>query len=181
MVATPDSRLTLTAMPDLTLRERFNNMRRSLRWSWADIDRITGRRQTSTNISKGVPNWARLAIVADERYQQLLRLHLIDALRLRLDYEWTLVRRSPLVYHFVSPYSANHHVSLTFAPGRFVLSGNVKELSALCEELRLLYPDAKAEKSEDGAPGVAFRLLPKTADDDRLSGYLAEHALSLDL
>lgn len=168
-------------MPDLTLRKRFNNLRRSLRWTWADIDRITGRRQTSTNISKGVPNWARLAIVADEKYQQLLQLHLLDAVRLRLDYEWTLVQRSLEVYTFVAPYSANHQVVLTFAPGRFRLSGNVKELANLCEELRLLYPDATTEKDNDGYPGVAFRLLPKTVNDERLSTYLDEHALSLEL
>jgi hypothetical protein len=168
-------------MSDLPLRERFNNLRRSLRWTWADIDRITGRRQTSTNISKGVPNWARLAIVADEKYQQLLQLHLIDAVRLRLDYEWTLVQRSPAVYTFITPYSANHRIMLTFAPGRFMLSGNAKALSSLCEEFRLLYPDATTEKDNDGYPGVAFKLLPKTVNDERLSTYLDEHALSLEL
>lgn len=168
-------------MPDLPLRERFNNLRRSLRWTWADIDRITGRRQTSTNISKGVPNWARLAIVADENYQKLLQLHLIDAVRLRLDYEWTLVQRSPKVYNFVAPYSIHHQIVLTFAPGSFHLSGNARELTDLCTELRLLYPDAAVEKDIDGFDGVVFRLLPKAANDERLSTYLANHALSLEL
>ena len=167
--------------PSPSLRDRFNNLRRSLRWSWADIDRITGRRQSSTNISKGVPNWARLAIVADETYQELLHLHLIDAVRLRLAYEWTLVRRSATLYHFIAPHQPNQRIELTFAPGRFRLAGNARELTDLQEELRLLYPDAAPDKDEAGRPGMTFKLIPKDPAEDRLNGYLAEHGLSLEI
>jgi hypothetical protein len=73
-----------------TLHERFKALREAMTWSWADVDRITGRKNARTNITKRVPAWAHLAIEAHETYEPRLQLHVIDAINQRLGDEWPL-------------------------------------------------------------------------------------------
>ena len=46
---------------------RFNRMKAAMGWTWADIERITGRKHPRTNFSKKVPSWVMLAVVVWER------------------------------------------------------------------------------------------------------------------
>lgn len=146
-------------------------------WSWKDIDRITGRSDTGSNISKGVPNWARLAIVANERYQHLLRLHVIDTIRRELGYEWTLRQRSPDAFSFTPPHPPGHHVTLTFTYGRLQLAGNSPELSEIVTILSGLYPAPISERPTNDTTITTFNLTATDDPEGRLERYLCEHGL----
>jgi hypothetical protein len=104
-----------------TLHERFKALREAMTWSWADVDRITGRKNARTNITKRVPAWAHLAIEAHETYEPRLQLHVIDAINQTED-------------------SPGNSIELTFAPGSFILSSKRLRLEGLIEQLASLYP-----------------------------------------
>jgi hypothetical protein len=161
----------------LTLRQRFNTLRKTMAWSWKDIDQITGRSDTGSNISKGVPNWARLAIVANERYQHLLRLHIIDAVRRELGYEWTLRQRTSDEFSFTPPHPVGHHVTLIFNSGRFQLLSNSPQLSAITPILNELHPSPTVEKQTNGTTTITFNLAPTNDPAAQLERYLGEHGL----
>jgi hypothetical protein len=113
-------------------------------WSWADVDRITGRKNARTNITKRVPAWAHLA---HETYEPRLQLHVIDAINQRLGDEWQM-RQEPsggIVYQ--SDANSDNSINLTFAPGAFILGGKGPRLEGLMEQLESLYPYSVQETS----------------------------------
>ncbi|TXF89313.1 hypothetical protein FUA23_11245 [Neolewinella aurantiaca] len=164
-------------MPVPTLRQRFNALRKTMAWSWKDIDQITGRSDTGSNISKGVPNWARLAIVANERYQHLLRLHIIDAVRREIGYEWTLRQRSDCEFTFTPPHPVGHHITLSFSPAQLLLLSNSPHLSKIIHLLNEIHPSIKTEKRNNGNTATTFCLTPTNDPPTQLKQYLDEHAL----
>lgn len=130
-----------------TLHERFKALREAMTWSWADVDRITGRKNARTNITKRVPAWAHLAIEAHETYEPRLQLHVVDAINQRLGDEWQM-RQEPsggIVYQSVT--NPDNSINLTFAPGAFTLSGKGLRLEGLMEQLESLYPYSVPETS----------------------------------
>lgn len=146
-------------------------------WSWKDIDRITGRSDTGSNISRGVPNWARLAIVTNERYQHLLRLHVIDAVRRELDYEWTLRQRTPDEFSFTPPHPVGHHVTLIFSNGQFQLVSNSPQLPPIIAIFSELYPTPTIEKLTNDTTIATFTLTATNDPAAQLERYLGEHGL----
>jgi hypothetical protein len=146
-------------------------------WSWKDIDHITGRSDTGSNISKGVPNWARLAIVANERYQHLLRLHIIDAVRRELGYEWTLRQRALNEFSFTPPHPIGHHVTLVFTYGQFQLLSNSSRLSAIIAVFSDLYPVPTTAKLANETTITTFKLTATNEPEAKLEQYLGEHGL----
>lgn len=164
-------------IPPPSLRQRFKTLRKNMNWSWKDIDRITGRKNTLSNISKGVPNWARLAIVTNERYQHLLRLHVIDAVRRELGYEWTLRRRSPEAFSFTPPHPVGHHLTLFFGYGQFRLVSNSPRMTEVSELFNDLYAAPESQKHPDGSTELIFPLVATVAAERQLNAYLEEHGL----
>jgi len=146
-------------------------------WSWKDIDRITGRKNTGSNISKGVPNWARLAIVTDDRYQHLLRLHVVDAVRREVGYEWTLRRRASGEFTFTPPHPVGDHVTIVFTPGRFRLVSNSPSFQAVVARFTDLYPAPKVEKHPDGNAVATFPLSASADPSAQLDLYLETYGL----
>jgi hypothetical protein len=130
-----------------TLHERFKALREAMTWSWADVDRITGRKNARTNITKRVPAWAHLAIEAHETYEPRLQLHVIDAINQRLGDEWLLKQESLEAIVFQTEDNPNNSIELTFAPGSFILSSKSLRLEGLMEQLSSLYPYSVQETS----------------------------------
>jgi hypothetical protein len=161
----------------LTLRQRFNTLRKTMAWSWKDIDQITGRSDTGSNISKGVPNWASLAIVANERYQHLLRLHIIDAVRRKIGYEWTLRQRTSDEFSFTPPHPVGHHLTLIFSYGKFQLLSNSPQISTVTAIFSDLYPLVETEKTIDGNTVVTFILTATNEPKAQLEQYLEKYGL----
>lgn len=162
-----------------SLRDRFDALRRTMRWTWADVDRITGRKKSGTNISKGVPNWARLAIVAHETYQRQLRLHVVDAVRLRLGPGWALVQRVRDDYAFVPDDGAEPIIRVRFVPGGGVVSGNGARFAGLLTDLTELYGPPTASREQNGLFVVTFPLAPPPEGADPLAAYVAQHGVVL--
>lgn len=148
-------------------------------WSWKDIDQITGRSDTGSNISKGVPNWARLAIVTNERYQHLLRLHIIDAVRRELGYEWTLRQRPLDEFSFTPPHPVGHHLTLIFTYGQFQLLSNSPKLPAVIAIFKDLYPSPTTKRLSNGSTITTFSLTATKTPEAQLEQYLGEHGLPL--
>jgi hypothetical protein len=130
-----------------TLHERFKALREALNWSWADVDRITGRKNSRTNITKRVPAWAHLAIEAHETYEARLQLHVIDAINQRLGDEWPLKQTSSGGILFQRDSDPDASIELTFAPGTFTLSSKSPRLEGLLEQLAALYPYSVQESA----------------------------------
>lgn len=130
-----------------TLHERFKALREAMTWSWADVDRITGRKNARTNITKRVPAWAHLAIEAHETYEPRLQLHVIDAINQRLGDEWILTQEQSGRIVYMSDTTPGNNINLTFAPGAFILSGKGPRLEGLMEQLASLYPYSVQETS----------------------------------
>lgn len=130
-----------------TLHERFKALREAMTWSWADVDRITGRKNARTNITKRVPAWAHLAIKAHETYEPRLQLHVIDAINQRLGDEWLLKQESSVAIVFQTKDSPGNSIELTFAPGSFTLSSKGPRFEGLLEQLASLYPYSVQETS----------------------------------
>jgi hypothetical protein len=164
-------------MVNQTIRQRFDQLRSAMSWSWADIDRITGRKFTRTNISKGVPNWARLAINTHESYQNILRLHLLDSLRLRLGFEWSLTERVPREYTFIPPHPIGDYITISFSSGQFHLTGNSNLLPQVIEEFTLLHPSLKSNTTISSLPIATFLIHPNSSFEEVFTPYLAEHAI----
>jgi hypothetical protein len=141
------------------MRDRFNAMRTAMRWSWKDIDTITGRKNASTNIAKRVPAWSHLAIEVHEGYQALLQLHLVEIIRLRLGREWKFNRLSGGAIMFISDVRMQNEefpwIELSFGPGDFQMTGNTSRLIELVEQLKQLHP--RIEKISDVSEEYAFR------------------------
>jgi hypothetical protein len=123
-----------------TIRQRFDALRKAMNWSWSDVDRITGRKNSATNITKRVPAWAHLAIEAHETYEARLQLHVIDAINQRLGDEWPLKQTSSTQLVFQRNSAPDTRIELTFAPGTFTLSSKSPRLEGLLEQLAALYP-----------------------------------------
>lgn len=123
-----------------TIRQRFDTLRKAMNWSWADIDRITGRKNAATNITKRVPAWAHLAIEAHEAYEPRLQLHIIDSINQRLGDEWQLTPTSTGTTIFQSLSRPEDQIELSFAPASFRLHGKARRLEGLVEQLAALYP-----------------------------------------
>jgi hypothetical protein len=130
-----------------TLHERFKALREAMTWSWADVDRITGRKNARTNITKRVPAWAHLAIEAHETYEPRLQLHVIDAINQRLGDKWLLKQEPSGAIIFQTEDSPGNSIELTFAPGSFILSSKRLRLEGLLEQLASLYPYSVQETS----------------------------------
>ncbi|SEQ61423.1 hypothetical protein [Neolewinella agarilytica] len=130
-----------------TIRDRFDTLRKAMNWAWSDIDRITGRKNAATNITKRVPAWAHLAIEAHETYEPRLQLHVIDAINQRLGDEWLLKQEPSGAIAYQSNGDFNDEINLTFAPGAFILSGKGPRLEGLMEQLESLYPYSVPETS----------------------------------
>jgi hypothetical protein len=130
-----------------TLHERFKALREAMTWSWADVDRITGRKNARTNITKRVPAWAHLAIEAHETYEPRLQLHVIDAINQRLGDEWLLKQEPSGAIVYQSDTDSDNSINLIFAPGTFILSGKGPRLEGLLEQLGSLYPYSVQETS----------------------------------
>lgn len=130
-----------------TIRQRFDTLRKAMNWAWTDVDRITGRKNAATNITKRVPAWAHLAIEAHETYEPRLQLHVIDAINQRLGDKW-LLKQEPLgAVIFQTEGSPGSSIELTFAPGSFILSSKSLRLEGLLEQLASLYPYSVQETS----------------------------------
>lgn len=126
-----------------SLRERFDAMRRAMRWSWKDIDMLTGRKNARTNIAKRVPVWSTLAIHAHEGYEVLLRHHIVSLLSLHLGQSWSLKKLSYGQLYFIHDGSRGKKVAgidLDFYDGGFILSSDSSILYELAEKLKSLYP-----------------------------------------
>lgn len=123
------------------MRQRFDNLRRAMNWSWEDINRLTGRKSAQTNISKRVPAWAHLAIETNEVYLRRLELHLIDAIAQRLGPSWTINVDHPDQTQFISQAGPDSPLILTITNDHFTLSGNHDRLPILAEQLASLYPN----------------------------------------
>jgi hypothetical protein len=130
-----------------TLHKRFKALREATTWSWADVDRITGRKNARTNITKRVPAWAHLAIEAHETYEPRLQLHVIDAINQRLGDEWLLKQEPSGAIVFQTEDSPSNSIELTFAPGSFILSSKNLRLEGLLKQLATLYPYSVPETS----------------------------------
>ncbi len=130
-----------------SIRQRFDTFRKAMNWTWTDIDRITGRKNAATNITKRVPAWAHLAIEAHETYEPRLQLHVIDAINQRLGDEWILTEEPSGKIVYQSDSDSNNNINLTFAPGAFILSGKGPRLEGLIEQLESLYPYSVPETS----------------------------------
>lgn len=130
-----------------TLHERFKALREAMTWSWADVDRITGRKNARTNITKRVPAWAHLAIEAHETYEPRLQLHVIDAINQRLGDEWQLTQEGLGTIVYWSATNSDNKITLAFAPGAFNLSSKGQRLEGLVEQLASLYPYSVQETS----------------------------------
>lgn len=128
-----------------TLHERFKALREAMSWSWEDVDRITGRKNARTNITKRVPAWAHLAIEAHETYEPRLRLHVIDAINQRLGDEWLLTQEPSGTILYTSKTAPDTNIKLTFAPGTFTLRSKAPRLEGLIEQLAALYPNPEKE------------------------------------
>jgi hypothetical protein len=123
-----------------TIRQRFDTFRKAMNWAWTDIDRITGRKNAATNITKRVPAWAHLAIEAHEAYEPRLQLHVIDAINQRLGDEWLLIQEPSRTILFQRNSDPDTSIELIFAPGTFTLSSKGPRLEGLLEQLAALYP-----------------------------------------
>lgn len=130
-----------------TIRQRFDTFRKAMNWAWSDIDRITGRKNSATNITKRVPAWAHLAIEAHEAYEPRLQLHVIDAINQRLGDEWLLKQEPSGSIIYQSDTNSDNNIKLAFAPGAFTLSGKGPRLEGLMEQLESLYPYSVPETS----------------------------------
>jgi hypothetical protein len=128
----------------LTIRERFDRLRQAMRWSWKDIDTITGRKNSCSNIAKRVPAWSKLAITVHESYETLLHSHLLEIIALRLGRNWKSTILSGGVVMFIgqerAPDGELEWMDLSFNPGEALMTGNTSQLSELVEQLRRLYP-----------------------------------------
>jgi hypothetical protein len=130
-----------------TIRQRFDTFRKAMNWAWTDIDRITGRKNAATNITKRVPAWAHLAIEAHEAYEPRLQLHVIDAINQRLGDEWLLIQEPSGTIAYQKENAPENSIDLTFAPGAFILGSKGLRLEGLIEQLASLYPYSVQEAS----------------------------------
>ena len=123
-----------------TIRQRFDTLRKAMNWAWADIDRITGRKNAATNITKRVPAWAHLAIETHETYEPRLQLHVIDSINQRLGDEWQLTPTSTGTIIFQPLDRPEDQIELSFTPASFSLQSKARRLEGLVEQLAALYP-----------------------------------------
>jgi hypothetical protein len=123
-----------------TIRQRFDALRKAMNWSWSDVDRITGRKNSATNITKRVPAWAHLAIEAHETYEARLQLHVMDAINQRLGDEWLLMQAASGGIIFQTEDDTEEVIELSFCPGSFALNGKSLRMEGLLEQLATLYP-----------------------------------------
>ena len=138
-----------------TLRSRFNHLRQALHWSWADIDRITGRKQSRTNISKRVPAWAHLAIVAHESYRRLLERQIADAVHQRLGPDtWTVHYTTNGDTFFINSApdapSPVPWANLAFTPTTFTINAPAAVLQQLAPLLPPLYSPTPPVAADEG-------------------------------
>jgi hypothetical protein len=128
----------------LSIRERFDQLRQAMRWSWKDVDEITGRKNTCSNIAKRVPAWSKLAIDVYESYETLLRRHLLEIITLRLGRNWESTMLSGGAVMFVGDEKTQSGelvwMELSFSPGEVFILGNTSQLHELAEQLSQLYP-----------------------------------------
>ena len=149
------------------LKQRFNNFRKAMQWTWKDIDTLTGRKHARTNISKRVPAWAMLGIHAHERYQDQLFVHLIQVLKFALGSIWRMSLLSDNTVLYMSSENPSLWVDLKQNEIGFRLRSNSTTVWGLKSMLATLYKiDLQPHWDEEEDPSVNEWLLQPRFDGD---------------
>jgi hypothetical protein len=134
-----------------------------MRWSWKDIDLITGRKNARTNIAKRVPAWSILAIHTQESYAVLLRHHLIEIVRLYLGSNWHPSKLSggSVAFHGSRTESENiESLIVDFKVASFIIISSSSNIYEVAEKLKSLYPiQGDIFKNHDGEYEVEIPIL----------------------
>lgn len=136
----------------------FRKLRRSMGWKWEDINAITGLVVARTNMTKGLPAWANLALEVERRAEQRLQLGVVDAIVQRLGSNWegTPTPSGGVVFRY-----RKQEIELSFAPGTFTVRGRGLRAEGLVDQLELIYGEPiRKQRPKQGT----FTLLPRTRD-----------------
>ena len=124
-------------------------------WKWEDINAITGLVVARTNMTKGLPAWANLALEVERRAEQQLRLGVVDAVVQRLGMDWI---GTPTPGDGVAFRGFGEIIELSFGPGTFTLRGRSQRALGLVDQLELVYglPTRKQRPRQ-----ATFSLMPE--------------------
>lgn len=148
---------------DYTNRSRFNNFRKAMRWTWKNIESITGRKHGRTNAARKVPAWSLLALKANERYVAVIQQHLMQLMRSYLGQEW-ICHTTDTGFHFTKsdntsqwldfyyPHALYQSDGFLVMDAGFIIESNTTKIYEVAQQLSLLYtetevigPDAEGE------------------------------------
>jgi hypothetical protein len=136
----------------------FRKLRKSMGWTWEDINAITGLAMARTNITKGLPAWVNLALEVQRRAEQRLQLGVVDAIVQRLGPNWegTPTAAGGVLFRY-----RKQEIELSFAPGAFTVRGRGLRAEGLVDQLELIYGNSiRKQRPKQGT----FSLMQRTQD-----------------
>jgi len=146
----------------------FRKLRKAMGWKWEDINAITGLTVARTNMTKGLPAWANLALEVQRRAEQQLQLGVVDAIVQRLGSNWegTPTPAGGVVFRY-----RKQEIELSFESGTFTVQGRSLRAEGLVDQLELVYGNSlRKQRPKQGT----FNLMRGSGNwADQLEGVLS--------